>query len=177
MKLQNRDYGAIISPEDNDLSSGSWYETERGYIQQYSSSGIIKLHRLIMERKLGRALCANEMVDHRSRITLDNTRNNLRLATQTSNEGNKGVRRDNSTGFKGVSLMANGKYKATITVSGKAKHLKCWPTAHEAALAYDRAALEYFGEFAFLNLLQKGVVNYHQVYHQLQPEGSVPLAH
>ncbi|MBD2031236.1 HNH endonuclease [Phormidium sp. FACHB-322] len=162
MKLQNRDYGAIISPEDDDLNSKNWYETERGYIQQYSSSGIIKLHRLIMERKLDRALCPNEMVDHRSRITLDNTRDNLRLATQALNEGNKGVRRDNSSGYKGVSLMANGKFKATITVSGKSKHLKCWPTAYEAALAYDRAARECFGEFAFVNFPRRGVVDYHQ---------------
>ncbi|MBE9111461.1 HNH endonuclease [Nodosilinea sp. LEGE 07298] len=151
LKLTNRNYDAIISPEDDDLNAESWYETERGYIQQYSPGGIIKLHRLVMERKLGRVLFPNEMVDHRSRVRLDNTRDNLRLATQTLNEGNKGVRRDNSSGYKGVSLMANGKFKATITIERKSKHLKCWLTAVEAALAYDQAAREYFGEFALLN--------------------------
>jgi hypothetical protein len=53
----------------------------------------------------------------------------------------------NTSGRKGVNLYRNGKWRATI---GQ-RHLGYFDTAQEAADAYDRAAVEHFGEFALTN--------------------------
>lgn len=56
----------------------------------------------------------------------------------------------NQSGFKGVS-ECKGRFRAHIGLGEGNVLLGYWETAKEAALAYDKAALEYFGEFAVLN--------------------------
>lgn len=92
------------------------------------------------------------LVDHRNRNGLDNRRANLREATHAENMRNRGLGRNNTSGFKGVSWHTTGKkWQAKIKVDGKGRHLGLFRTAEEAALAYDVAALELHGEFAWLN--------------------------
>lgn len=54
------------------------------------------LHRLIMDCPSGK------VVDHKSRNTLDNTRENLRIVDHSQNMANRGLTKANKTGFKGV---------------------------------------------------------------------------
>jgi HNH endonuclease/AP2 domain len=91
-------------------------------------------------------------VDHINGRHWDNRWENLREATNTQNSRNsrKGV--NNSSGYKGVSYIERlQKYRAYITVDRKQIGLGCYSTAEEAAAVYDKAAEEYFGEFANLN--------------------------
>jgi hypothetical protein len=92
-------------------------------------------------------------VDHINGNTLDNRRSiNLRLSDHRRNSGNRGPNSNNTSGFKGVSFdKESGKYSANIRDHGKQKKLGRFPTAELAARAYDRAAVEVFGEFAWLN--------------------------
>ncbi len=90
-------------------------------------------------------------VDHINRNGLDNRRTNLRVATNAQNAMNVGLRRNNTTGFKGVSLRRGTRWQARLMVHGKALGLGFFDTAEEAARAYDAAAYENFGEFAWLN--------------------------
>lgn len=55
------------------------------------------------------------------------------------------------SGYIGVCLYRNGKWKARIGHRDCYKHLGYFDTPEEAARAYDKAARELHGEFAWLN--------------------------
>lgn len=91
-------------------------------------------------------------VDHVNGNGLDNRRGNLRLATASTNGANRGPQRNNTSGFKGVHQnRSTGRWIAQLGVGGRRLRLGTFDTAIEAALIYDAAAREHFGEFARLN--------------------------
>ena len=62
------------------------------------------------------------------------------------------VRADNKCGYKGVFFNKQaGKYQASICVCKKRNNLGLHTTAEEAALAYNEAAIKYFGSECYLN--------------------------
>lgn len=100
-----------------------------------------------------------EVVDHKFHNTLDNRKDNIRPATRKQNMYNMKKKENTKSKFKGVSIkIKNNKYK---TISGYIKkdnkqiHLGCFETEIEAAKAYNKAATEYFGEFACLNQIEE----------------------
>jgi hypothetical protein len=83
--------------------------------------------------------------------TLNNQRGNLRAATPAQNAYNSRRRRDNKTGYKGVSYSAAmGRFVACIRLNGKTIHLGFHDSAHAAYAAYCKAAPIHHGEFARL---------------------------
>ena len=110
--------------------------------------GMLFLHRVL----LGLDRHDKSAVDHINGDTLDNRRCNLRYATWAQNNYNVGLRKDNTSGYKGVRLFRGGRrWAATIGYNGKNKHLGYFDTKEQAAEAYNKAALELFGAFARLN--------------------------
>jgi hypothetical protein len=89
-------------------------------------------------------------VDHWNGIGLDDRGANLTICTRAENL-RKARPRYNATGFKGVQRVSVNCYQAKIAIEGKKRHLGCFPTATEAAAAYDRAAKQWHGHFARLN--------------------------
>lgn len=107
------------------------------------------LHRLAV-------LCPNnKMVDHKDGDTLNNLRINLRICDNGQNQQNRVKRKDNTSGYKGVCFSKRtGKWHAQIHANGKRRHLGLFSSARSAALAYNQAAVRYYGEFARLNPLE-----------------------
>lgn len=150
-------YEAMISDEDDILLGTNWNvqltarENVFYAVRQIRKDGkkhTQYLHRLIMERMLGHELQKNQDVDHRDGDGLNNTRENLRLATRSQNLANM-KKRPNKWGYKGVSFhKLSGLFSATIRVDGKRHPLGYYKTAELAHDAYKKAALEFFGEFA-----------------------------
>jgi len=149
---------AIVDDEDFEkVNQFKWHasKTKRGlwYAKRHVLIGDIdttqSMHRFIMGLEHGDP----QQVDHRNRVnTLDNRKENLRIATNAQNSRNQGHRKNNTSSMKGASWH-KGKWQAQITVNGKIQHLGLFPTVELAGQAYDAAALKYHGEFAAPNSL------------------------
>lgn len=111
--------------------------------------GIQRLMHDVVARRMG---LQGPQVDHRNCDTLDNCRSNLRAATNSQNHANEGVRKNNTSGFKGVSWSAwTGRWMAGIKVNYKRIHLGYFTQKVKAAKAYNQAARKHFGKYARLN--------------------------
>lgn len=99
-----------------------------------------RMHRLMMG-------C---MADHRNGNGLDNRRANLRPCSYELNNANIMLYKS-VTGLKGVSKSDRGSFVSQISCSGKKKLLGRFAIPEDAARAYDRAAVERWGEFACIN--------------------------
>lgn len=109
----------------------------------------VSIHRLIMERMLGRALVSGELVDHINNNGLDNRRCNIRLATRSQNGANSRVNTTSISGYKGVSwYKRDGNWTAAIRVNGVKMHLGYFDSPEDAHESYITAANKYFGKFA-----------------------------
>lgn len=114
----------------------------------------IQMHRCILERMLGIELKRSDRVDHVNHNTLDNRRENLRLATVAQNAHNSKIAKNNTSGYKGVSWHSAGRKWCAQIKNKKVKiHLGVFDDKDDAARAYNTAALELFGEFALLNVI------------------------
>lgn len=111
------------------------------------------LHRIILNCK------KHQIVDHIDGNGLNNQLCNIRVCTQMQNTHNTNRHKDKtSSKYKGVfKSKEKGRrkiWKAEICFNGKRSHLGWFTLEKEAALAYNEAAIKYFGEFAKPNKIE-----------------------
>ena len=139
----------IVSPSPR-APAGSvagYINPSRGYRRIKFQDGIWATHRLAWLFGTGEDP-GDLTVDHINRNKLDNRLVNLRLATQAQQNMNKGLRSNNTSGFKGVCWhRENRKWRAKVYIKGKGKHLGYFATKEEAVEAYQKAAADNYGEF------------------------------
>jgi len=102
------------------------------------------VHRLVFAAFRGDP--GDRLVDHRDRQRDNNRLDNLRCATFSQNRANSAGRAQ----FRGVCRL-RGRWAAFGARERATVYLGTFPTAEEAAAAYDRHARATYGEFARLN--------------------------
>lgn len=149
--------GKIALVDDDDfeyLNQWKWY-TEPFFNTFYARKstrnkrGNIKtrMHSLLMKPKEG------FVIDHIDRNGLNNQKSNLRICKSHDNLTNCPKRIDSKNKYKGVRILKHLKtnpYEARI----KNLYLGCFPTEADAARAYNKAAIEHFDKFAYLNVIE-----------------------
>lgn len=92
------------------------------------------------------------MTDHINHDGLDNRRRNLRPATPAQNAQNRRPHPGTSSRYKGVGWNRRGRnWTAVINLAGRRLYLGHFTNEEDAALAYNAAALEAWGDYAWLN--------------------------
>jgi len=140
----------MVDWEDFDeLDQYEWYYG-RGYFYRKTrvkgEQKIIYMHRHILGLGYGDPLQS----DHINRDRLDNRRGNLRKATQSQNQANSRMRKDNTSGYRGVQVYRK-RFRAFIKVMGNTCHIGYFDTIEQAAEAYNQRAREVHGAFAYQN--------------------------
>lgn len=87
-------------------------------------------------------------VDHINGDPSDNRICNLRLATHSQNLKNQKIRKNNTSGYKGVYFnKKNGNWIARIKINYRYFHIGVFADPESAHLAYVKRAQQEFGEF------------------------------
>lgn len=151
--------GKIVSLDDedyNEIGCYLWYaayENGRWYAVRWNNDMPLKMHRQILKLETAGS---KVIVDHMDMNGLNNHKSNLRICNHSLNMANDDLKKNNTTGYKGVTkykYVRKISYVAGIMINYKRIHLGSFDTDIEAAKAYDEAAKYFFGEFARLNFL------------------------
>jgi len=159
IKLTQGKY-AIVDDEDFEyLNQFKWYASKNrntfyakrniylGGGSQNPKSTYEVMHRVILNIS-----SKQKQVDHRNHNGLDNRRQNIRICTASENGQNRKSYKNTSSKYKGVSWhKKTKKWVAHITVNKKLLSLGYFKDEHNAARAYNNAAISHFGEYAYLN--------------------------
>jgi len=145
---------ALVDDEDYDHLTlmGKWHYMNVGYaktsIGGRKNKQDIYLHRFIAGLQHG----DGKVIDHINGDKLDNRKENLRVCKQSENCANRGLNKNNTSGFKGVCFdKRKNKWMAKIQVNRKYIFCGYAETPEQAALKYNIFATKHFGEFAVLN--------------------------
>jgi len=142
---------AIIDDEDYEkVSEFKWCYHNQGYAAGRRNKKYLLMHRIILE-----VTDPKVFIDHIDCNKLNNQKNNLRIVTHQLNQANRPRPRQNTSNYKGVSLVSYSKtWRARIMFNYKEINLGTYASKHEAAKAYNKKALELFGEYAYLNKIE-----------------------
>ena len=112
----------------------------------------VKPPKVLLHRFLLNASESGVEIDHRDQDGLNNRRANLRPGTRRQNMCNKRKNHGATSKFKGVCWnRKDARWQAKIQRRGVTRYIGNFDSEAAAALAYDRAAYTYHGDFAVFN--------------------------
>lgn len=157
LKLTNGHVTIIDDDDFEKVSKYRWCANKMGKNKIYACRSIyvekgktkvISLHRFILGVEDSQL-----QIDHINGDSLDNRKENLRVCTGVENRLNRNKTVQNTSGYKGVFKTYNNRWRAQIGWKNKKLYLGSYKTKEEAALAYNKKAVELFGEYANLNVV------------------------
>ena len=129
-KIKDYCWSELINEKDN------YHELKAWDILSHKS---IHMHQLILDVNC----------DHKDRNTFNNRKNNLRKATTTENNRNRGVFKNNTSGIIGVNFEKQSKmWRSRINVNNNRIQLGLFIDKKDAIIARLKAEAKYYGEFA-----------------------------
>lgn len=161
IKLTQGKY-ALVDAEDYEklISLGKWcflntHDDDGGYAgKQDPETKKTKFMQSFIIKKPNKKM----LIDHINMKTLDNRKSNLRLCTKSQNCCNSPSRKTKrrSSKYKGVCFLQKKKSWLTqVYIGGKRVFRKTFRSETEAALAYNKYAAKYHGEFAYRNIIKR----------------------
>lgn len=129
----------------------TWYVDENKYAKtNYKNKKTIQMHKLITNTD------ENIIVDHIKDYndiprTLNNTKENLRIANKSQNSMNRKLASNNTSGYVGVSYSIDkNKWRAYIKLNGKYKHLGYYDDIEDAIDIRQKYEKEWFKEYRYI---------------------------
>ena len=120
-----------------------WYKNKAGYITAWIDKKATSLHRLLMKPN------KDMEVDHINHDKADCRLSNMRVCSNSENQANKKLMKNNKSGFKGVTWhKANKTWVARISYYGKRLNLGSFDKIEDAVSVYNKKALDLYGEYA-----------------------------
>ena len=111
--------------------------------------GQVRIYRAVIVWALHNDRWPDHEIDHKDTDSLNDRIENLREATGSQNKANTRIRKNNTSGIKGVAWRKDkNKFRARITVDRREICLGHFDTEEEAREAYLSASRKYFGEFS-----------------------------
>jgi len=147
---------AIVDDKDFEyLNQFRWYADSCGYVRKFNKKNEEYLmHRFILNAPI------NKSIDHINGNKLDNRKSNLRICSHQQNCWNKPPQKNALSKYKGVAKRVFTGVKTTtitwrarITYNNKTINLGDYKKEIDAAKAYNEKALELYGEYARLNII------------------------
>lgn len=118
----------------------TWSEDDKGYPMARVGDKTMRMHKLL----------GYHWNDHKNRNKKDNRRDNFRPCTYRTNDMNRSVQKNNTSGIIGVNFnQASNSWMARINnASGNRMYLGCYEDINDAIRARLLAEAKYYGEFA-----------------------------
>jgi hypothetical protein len=138
--LLTKGYYAHVDDEWYEWLMGWEWHYNHGYASRYDKGATVWMHRIINNTPDGL------QTDHIDGDKLNNQGLNLRSVCHKENNQNRGMSKNNTSGYKGVTPY-RGKFRAYIGVNKKNINLGAYDTPEEASLVYKEACSKYFGEY------------------------------
>ena len=136
----------MIDEEDRKKVEKYRWHVNSGYLRGWVGNKKMRLQNYIISPPDG------YYVDHINGNPLDNRKENLRIVSKIENSRNRKLNHNNTSGYRGVYYdKRSDNWVARINYFKKKLHLGSFNNKKDAACAYNRAAIKYYGSFAQFN--------------------------
>ncbi len=148
--------GKVIQVSDNRfeyLNKWNWFaghHRKQWYAERQETINGKKRVHIFMHRVICNTPEGME-TDHKDGNGLNNQDENIRICTRKQNSQNQPIPLSNTSGYKGV-VKSGNKWEAQIHLyKQRSVYIGVFDNPIDAARAYDKKAIELFGEFANTN--------------------------